>query len=680
MPERRRREAPETIVVRGRASIGIAALAVGLARTALSELPPIVPREVLFGNPVKTAPSLSPDGTRLAFLAPDDKGVLNVWVQTLGKEDAAAVTRESHRTVNLYRWAEDGEHILYEQDSDGDENWHVYSVDLATREVRDLTPFSGVKAQNLLTSPAHPDEILIGLNRRERRVFDMYRVRLSTGAVTLETENPGDVLSWTVDPDFVIRAATAFDLKTAQTILRVRDGAGKPWRDLVAWPFEDSTMFGQINGGTVTAGFAADGRSLYVVSALHSDTARLVRVDAQTGKELETIAEDPRSDVAEDFAAFPDFRPLVLTHPKTHRVEAVGFEYLEFAWKFVDPAVKADFETLAKDHPGFLLPVSHDRDDSKWIVAETVDAGPQSFLLYDRKSRTANLLFVDQPALSRYRLTHRKPVLVPARDGLKLVSYLTLPPGGPQKSLPMVLVPHGGPWARDDWGFDGWAQFLANRGYAVLQVNFRGSTGFGKKFLNAGNHQFGLGMQEDLHDGVRWAIREGIADPKRIGIMGASGGGYAALRGVTTAPELFVCAVDLVGPTDLKVLFTSMPSYWGAVKTRWVRRMGDVEHDEDLNRRLSPLYHVDRIQVPVLIGQGANDPRVNIKNSDLIVEALRKRGLSVTYVVYPDEGHGFARPENNLDFFGRVEEFLAKHLGGRSEPWKKIPGSTAEPR
>jgi dipeptidyl aminopeptidase/acylaminoacyl peptidase len=273
-----------------------------------------------------------------------------------------------------------------------------------------------------------------------------------------------------------------------------------------------------------------------------------------------------------------------------------------------------------------------------------------------------------------------RPVVIPARDGLRLVSYLTLPAGVEARGLPLIVMPHGGPWARDDWGFDPFGQWLANRGYALLQVNFRGSTGFGKTYLNAGNHQFGLGMEDDLIDGVKWAIRQGIADPRRIAIMGASAGGYATLRGVSRFPGQFVCGVDLVGPSDVKLLFTSMPAGWEAVKTRWVRRIGDVEHDEQLNRDLSPLFHVDQIRVPMLIGQGANDPRVNIKNSDLIARALRQRGVPVTYVVYPDEGHGFARPENNLDFFGRVEEFLKKYLGGRAEPWQKVPGSTGEVR
>jgi dipeptidyl aminopeptidase/acylaminoacyl peptidase len=645
-----------------------------------AELPPQIPREVIFGNPQKQLPSVSPDGRHLAYLAPE-KGVLNVWVRTIGKQDDRPATRETHRPIFLYRWAEDGEHLLYLQDSDGDENWHVYSVDLKDDITRDLTPFRGVKAQNLLTSPKRRDEILVGLNLRTPRVADMYRINLATGAVVLDTENPGDVLSWTTDADFVIRAATAFNLESAATTLRVRDGQNQPWRDLVVWPFEQMGMYGQINGGTVVADFAQDGKSLYVVSALNSNTERLVRIDAQTGKEVEVLAEHPQSDVLEDFLAFPDYRPLVMTSPATHAVQAVAFEYLKPQWIVLDPAVKADFDQFEKEHGGsFAVVISRDQADLKWVIAENRNDGPLRFYLYDRTTKQAEFLFMPRPDFDKYKLAEARPVVILARDGVQLVSYLTLPPGSEGRNLPLVLYPHGGPWARDDWGFDPFAQWLANRGYAVLQVNFRGSTGFGKAFLNEGNHQFGLGMEDDMIDGVKWTINQGIADPKRIAIMGGSAGGYATLRGVSRYPDLFRCGVDLVGPSDLKILFTSMPAGWGAVKTRWIRRMGDVEHDDQLNRELSPLYHVDQIRVPMLIGQGANDPRVNIKNSEVIVEALRKRNIPVTYVVYPDEGHGFARAENNLDFFGRVEDFLAQYLGGRSQSWVKIPGSSDELR
>jgi dipeptidyl aminopeptidase/acylaminoacyl peptidase len=439
-------------------------------------------------------------------------------------------------------------------------------------------------------------------------------------------------------------------------------------------------MFGQINGGTVVADFAQDGKSLFVVSALHSDTQRLVRIDAHSGKELEVLAEHPKADVAEDFLSFPDLRPLVMTNPATDAVQAVAFEYQQYEWKLLDPAVRADFDVLQKEHPdSFFAVISRDHADSRWVLAENRSDGPLRFYLYDRVSKRAEFLFTPRPEFDEYKLTQSKPVLIPARDGLQLVGYLTLP-AGVSSTLPLLLYPHGGPWARDDWGFDPLTQWLANRGYAVLQVNFRGSTGFGKSFLNAGNHQFGLGMEDDMIDAVKWAVKEGIADPKRIAVMGASAGGYATLRAVSRYPDLFSCGVDLVGPSDLKILFTSMPAGWGAVKARWVRRMGDVEHDDQLNRELSPLYHVDQIRVPMLIGQGANDPRVNIKNSDVMVQALREKKIPVTYIVYPDEGHGFARPENNLDFFGRAEDFLAQCLGGRAERWVKVPGSTAEVR
>jgi dipeptidyl aminopeptidase/acylaminoacyl peptidase len=509
----------------------------------------------------------------------------------------------------------------------------------------------------------------------------MYRINLTTGAVVLDTENPGDVLSFTADLDFIIRAATAFNPRTAETTLRVRDAQDQPWRNLVTWPFEQMGIFGQVNGGTVVAEFAPDGKSLFVVSAMRSDTQRLVRIDADTGKEIEVLAEDPKSDVVKDFFSYPDFRPLVLTNPLSHKPEAVAFEYLHYQWKVLDSAIKPDLEALQKGHAeSFFIILSRDHTDSKWVVAEDRNNGPLRFYLYDRATKQMQFLFTPWPEFDEYKLSQSRSVIITARDGLKLVAYLTLPQGMEGRNLPLILYPHGGPWERDDWGFDPFIQWLANRGYAVLQVNFRGSTGFGKAFLNAGNHQFGLGMEEDMIDAVKWAITEGIADPKRVAVMGASAGGYATLRGVSRYPDLFRCGVDLVGPSDLRILFTSMPPGWGVVKTRWVRRIGDVEHDEGLNRELSPLYHTDQIHVPMLIGQGANDPRVNIKNSDVIVEALRKRNIPVTYVVYPDEGHGFARPENNLDFFGRAEDFLAQCLDGRAEPWVKISGSTAEVR
>jgi dipeptidyl aminopeptidase/acylaminoacyl peptidase len=518
--------------------------------------------------------------------------------------------------------------------------------------------------------------VLAALNLRDRKVFDMMRIDLESGAVTLEAKNPGDVLTWTTDNDFVIRAATAFDPKTARTVLRVRDGAGQPWRDLVTMPFERALFDGQVVGGSLIAGFSPDGKSLFVHSALHSDKGRLVRVDLATGAETAVIASDPRSDVAGN----GNDGPAVLIDPASHQVQAVLFDHTTPRWTFVDPAVGADFARIAAQAPGFLSILSRDRADRTWIVeAERSDA-PAAYYLYDREARRTTPLFSDNPALLRYRLAAKQPVIVKARDGLELVSYLTLPPEAEPRQLPLVLDIHGGPWFRDTDGYDAEIQFLANRGYAVLQVNYRGSTGFGIDFLNAGNHQWGRGTQEDLYDAARWAIGQGIADPQRVAAMGWSGGGYATLRALSMRPDLFACGVDGVGPADIATLFHSFPAYWDGILTRWRRRVGDPERDAALNRAISPLYHVGDIRAPLLIGQGQNDPRVTIANADAMVKALRESKREVVYVVYPDEGHGFARPENNLDFYGRVEEFLARHLGGRAEPWQAIAGATAQLR
>jgi dipeptidyl aminopeptidase/acylaminoacyl peptidase len=458
----------------------------------------------------------------------------------------------------------------------------------------------------------------------------------------------------------------------------VRDSTDRPWRELISWPFEDSLMFGQCIGSTVIAGFSGSGESLYVVSARNSDTGALVEVDMRTGRELRVVARHPKSDVAMDPDAFPDTRPLVMTNRATGQVQAVAFQYLQWEWKLLDPAVAADWSVLTRQSPGFLRVVSRDRSDSKWIVAQITAGAPERFYFYDRKLKQSSLLDDAAPALRPYMLAEKKPVEIMARDSQRLVGYVTLPVAGTERRFPTVLIPHGGPWIRDDWGYDPLVQFLANRGYAVLQVNFRGSAGLGKRFLNAGNNQLGRAMQDDLSDAVAWAIREGISDPKRVGILGISIGGYATLRGLTRTPELYSCGVDVVGPSDLKTSFAAFPPWWNAIKTRWIRRVGDVERDERLNEELSPLHEADRIQAPLMIAQGANDTRVAIRNSDLMVHSLRKRNRSVTYIVYPDEGHGFLRHANKLDFYGRVEIFFKNCLGGRAQPWLPVSGSTAQ--
>jgi len=620
------------------------------------ELPPLIPREVLFGNPEKANPQISPDGTKLAYLAPHE-GVLNVWVRTIGKNDDQVVTSDKKRGIRAYFWQEDSEHILYIQDRDGDENWHLYQTNLRTKTTRDLTPYEGVQAQIVATDPQFPDEILVALNLRDRRWHDVYRINLKTGTVELDTENPGDVAGWTADHRLQVRAASVFT-PDGGMLIRVREDAKAPWRELLRWG-PDETF-----GGVV--GFTPDNRNLWLISSVGANAARVVEVDIATGK-MTVIAEDPQYDANN-----------VLIHPKTRHLQAVQFIRARREWQLLDPSLRADFDLLRKERDGDVSIVSRDREDRTWIVSYLMDDGPVYYYAYDRSARRLSLLFSNQPALERYRLAKMHPISFTARDGMTIHGYLTLPVGVPPRNLPMVLLVHGGPWARDVWGFNPIVQWLANRGYAVLQVNFRGSTGYGKAYLNAGDREWAGKMHTDLIDGKNWAVQHGYADPKRVCIMGGSYGGYATLVGLAFTPDEFACGVDIVGPSNLVTLLRSIPPYWAPMKAIFDKRLGKVETDEEFLRSRSPLFRADQIKAPLLIAHGANDPRVKKAESDQIAQTLRARNIPVTYVVYLDEGHGFARPENRLDFFGRAEEFLAKHLGGRFEPWRDVPGSSAQ--
>ncbi len=633
-----------------------ATLAPALSR---AELPPLIPRDVLFGNPERSRARLSPDGQRLAWLAPDPKNVLQVWVKTIGGSDDKMVTADKKRGIRNYQWAEDNRTLLFQQDNDGDENFHVYGVDLTTGNVRDYTAIQGVRASVNATDPAFPDDVVIELNARNRQLFDIYRLNLKTGALVFDTENPGDVAGWTADAQLQVRAAQV-STPDGGTEIRIRDSVSAPWKTLLKVGPDEILEF---------QGFSADGKSVFLKSSIGSDTARLVQRDLVTATEKEVAA-----------SADVDAGDVVI-HPKTHIVQAVSFSPGRTSWKILDPSIQADFDAIAKLNPGDFQIVSRTDKDDAWMVAFTSDRGPVSFWKWDRATKQGTQLFTAQPKLEGLALGEMKPVVIKSRDGLNLNAYLTLPVGVPARNLPMVLFVHGGPWARDGWGYNAYAQWFANRGYATLQVNFRGSTGYGKKFLNAGNRQWGLKMHDDLIDATDWAIKQGIADPAKIGIMGGSYGGYAALAAVTYTPEKFACSVDIVGPSNLKTLIGSIPPYWKPIRAVFDVRMGNVDDpkDADLIKAASPLFKADKIVRPLLIGQGANDPRVNVKESEQIVDAIEKNKGSVTYVLYPDEGHGFARPENRIDFNARAEKFLAQHLGGRVEPiaGDKVPGSTA---
>jgi len=624
-----------------------------------AELPPLISRDILFGNPERAQPRLSPDGQRLAWLAPDKKNVLQVWVKTVGKDDDKMVTADKKRGIRQYFWAEDNKTLLYQQDNDGDENFHVYGVDLASGNVRDYTPFQGVRAEVDSVNPDFPDEILVDANIRNRQLMDVHRLNLKTGALTLDTENPGDVAGWGTDAKFQVRAAQA-QTPDGGTEIRVRDDVKAPWRTLLRVGPDEILEFED---------FSLDGRSAFLKSSIGSDTARLVERNLATGAE-KVLAVSPEVDAG----------PVVI-QPKSHVVQAVSFAPGRASWKVIDPAVRADFDAIAKLNPGDFTIVNRTSKDDAWLVAFTSDRGPVTWYKWDRAARKGTLLFSAQPKLEGLALAEMKPVVIRTRDGLSMNAYLTLPNGLAPKNLPMVLFVHGGPWARDTWGYSGYAQWFANRGYAVLQPNYRGSTGYGKKFLNAGNRQWGLKMHDDLIDAVDWAVRQGFADPKRVAVFGGSYGGYAALEAATLTPEKFACNVDIVGPSNIKTLIAAIPPYWKPIRAMFDVRMGNVDDpkDADLIRNASPLFKADRITKPLLIGQGANDPRVNVKESEQIVDAIEKNKGSVTYVVYSDEGHGFARPENRIDFNARSEKFLAGCLGGRFESMEgdRIPGSTA---
>jgi dipeptidyl aminopeptidase/acylaminoacyl peptidase len=636
-----------------------ALLLVVLSTAASAELPPLIPRALLFGNPERGSPRISPDGTRIAFSAPDQKDVLQVFIQTIGKDDAKLITADKKRGIRQYFWAQDNRTVLYLQDGDGDENFHVFGADIETGTVRDYTPFQGARAGVVDLNPDFPDTMLVETNQRKRELFDVYRVDLRSGAVKLDTENPGDVSGWQTDARMVVRGAQ-LSTPDGGTEIRVRDSAKAPFRTLLKVGPEENLDL---------VDFSLDGKSVFLNSSIGQDTSRVVQRDLRTGV-VKVLAASDEVDAGQ-----------VMVHPRRHVVEAVAFPTGRSEWRVIDGGVQADFAALRSVAEGDFAVVSRDRADKTWLVAYTQDRGPVRYFAWDRAARKATFLYSHQPKLDGLALAEMKPVSFPARDGLTIHGYLTLPLGVPAQGRSMVLLVHGGPWTRDAWGFNSSAQWFANRGYAVLQPNYRGSTGYGKRFLHAGDRQWGKTMHTDLVDAVNWAVAQGIADPKRVAIYGGSYGGYSALAGATFTPDLFRCAVDIVGPSNLFTLLRSVPPYWKPILSMFRARIGDIDDpkDEALLRAASPLFSADKIRIPLLIGQGANDPRVKQAESEQIVAAIDKQGGNAIYVLYSDEGHGFARPENRTDFNARAEQFLADQLGGRAEPMQgdRMPGSTA---
>ena len=623
------------------------------------QLPPLIDRQHFFGDPETAGAQISPDGRFIAFLRPF-KGTRNIWVKRAGEpfDNARPITADTRRPISSYFWSRDGKYVLYVQDQGGDENYNVYAVDPAAPPptgaqvppARNLTEAAGVRAEILSVPKTDPDALYVALNDRDKAWHDFYRVRISDGTRTLVATNTERFVGAVFDLKDALRLVVRSPESGDTELLRV-DSEGKFTKIYSCNVFETCSPLR----------FHKDGRRVYLMTNKGPDVdlIRMVLLDVETGRE-EFVEADPLGHVDLAAARFSEKTDeLILT--------AYLDEKLRLYWK--DPAYEADYrllqQKLGEDKQiGFG---SSTTEEDLFIVSATSDVEPGETYLFDRRTKDLQLQYRVREALPREALAPMQAIRYRSSDGLEIPAYLTLPKAVEPRNLPLVVVPHGGPWARDDWGYDPFAQFLANRGYAVLMPNFRGSTGYGKKFLDAGNDQWGEKMQDDITFGVRHLVSQGTADPKRVGIMGGSYGGYATLAGVAFTPDLYGAAVSIVGPSNLITLLKSIPPYWEAARKIFHERMGDPTTPEGRAQleRQSPLNSASKIRTPLLVIQGANDPRVNKNESDQIVAALRDRGFPVEYIVAPDEGHGFARPVNNMASFAAAEKFLAKHLGGR---------------
>ncbi len=618
-------------------------------------VPPLIDRELIFGNPEIAAAQLSPNGQYIAFVKPW-KETLNVWVKAVSEPFSAArlMTTESKRPIAGYFWTRDSKSILYVKDNDGDENYNVYAVDPSATPAagadapasRDLTGLKGVRIAIYELPKSDPDIVYIGMNDRDKAWHDLYKLKISTGEKTLLRKNTDRIVGWTFDVKGELRLAERNADNGDTEILRV--DAGKLTEIYSCTVFESCYPIH----------FLPDGSRVYLQTNKDMDLTSLELMDPATGK-TELVESDPLGKV--DFGG-------ALFSEKTDELVETWYFHDRVKTYFKDKAFGEDDHYLGKKFPGQEIRVmSRTQDERFWLFTADSDREPGQTLLFDRKTRVITPQYKIWEKLPRQDLAEMKSVTYKSSDGLEIPAYLTLPKGVEAKNLPTLIIPHGGPWARDLWGYNTWAQFFANRGYAVLMPNFRGSTGYGRKYLDAGNLEWGRKMQDDVTWGVKYLVAEGIADPKRVGILGGSYGGYATLAGVAFTPELYAAAVDIVGPSNLITLMESIPPYWEAARKTFAVRMGDVSTAEgkSLLAERSPLNSVDKIKTPLLVAQGANDPRVNRREAEQIVIALRDRGFPVEYLLAPDEGHGFARPVNNLALFMESEKFLAQHLGGR---------------
>ena len=610
------------------------------------EQPPLIPRAVLLAESERGNPVLSPDGRRIAYCALDN-GVQNIWVRSVDRNDDRPVTGDMQSGIPFCFWQNDSEHVLYFKDQDGDENSHLFQTDIRTRQTRDLTPLVGARARALITDPHDPDTVLIHINARDRRLFDLYRLDLRTSLLQLDTENPGDVTRFYADHRLRVRAADVTKPDNSAEV-RVRDDAGSPWRTLLAWGA------GEMNSdNTGVVAFTADDSKILVITSLGGDAERLVEVDLRSG-DRRILSDGGPFDVAG-----------VLINPVDHALEGVACAAERLDWRFSDPRVREDFALLGTVRSGDIWIRGRDRSDKTWLVKYVASDHPTTYYLYDRASKKASFLFSEDPKLEHVPLAPKKPIRFTALDGMIIHGYLTLPLGIPARDLPLVILVHGGPWTRDRWDLDFPVQCLANRGYAVLQVNYRGSTGYGKTYQNAGDLEFGGKVIQDLVDGKNWAVAQGLAAPRRTAIMGGSFGGYAALAALAFRPGEFNCAIAINAISDANLFMATMPAYWAVGRSVWEKRMGK---DPEFLKRISPISQAVRIVSPLLLIHNANDVRAKKEHAERLAAAMRERGRDVTYLLFPDAGHvGGGIPLNFLRRWAAIEAFLAKHLGGRAE-------------
>jgi len=645
---------------------------------AAAQQPALIDREVFFGNPEYAGAQISPDGKFISFIKPYN-GTMNIWVKETKAPFASAkpLTNDTARPVRGYFWSRDSKYVLFVQDKGGDENFNVYAVNPADKPAagaevpaaRNLTDAKGIRAMIYAVPKSDPDALYVGINERDKAWHDLYKIKISTGERTLVSENKDRYQAVYFDNADKLRLAVRSAQNGDTEILRV-NADGSTAKIYSCDVFETCSPLQ----------FNKDNKRVYIqTNKGDSDLVELDLLDVETGK-TEKVESDPLNKVDLNNVNFSDV---------SNEIIATSYEddRNRIYWKNKD--FQKDYETIKKRLGDREISFnSATKDESKFIVATYSDVDPGTVWLYDRKTKNLSTLYQVREKLDRAALSPMKSVTYKSSDGLDIQAYLTLPKGLEPKNLPVVIFPHGGPWGRDSWGYDTFAQFLANRGYAVLQPNFRASTGYGKKFLNAGNNEWGQKMQDDLTWGVKYLIGQGIADPKRVGIMGGSYGGYATLAGVAFTPDVYSAAVAIVAPSNLKTLLESVPPYWESIRTIFYKRMGDPNTPEGLAqmKRQSPLFSADKIKTPLMIVQGANDPRVNKREADQIVVALRDRNYPVEYLVAPDEGHGFARPVNNSAMVMAAEKFLAEHLGGRyqesatPEVAKRLAEITVDPK